>query len=159
MANTNNFDLEFAVGKAVSKIVPGNLLLLSKLGKWYEKNSYHKYESGDILILDSRNIYGYGLRPVAVIDNYSIGDTTFGKEGVYTLTMYRDDAGNFFEWMGKNIIPFDVKRTESKDECHFKGNIENQFKKVKVSSIEQALALYESKESLNFKNDIKYNDI
>ena len=70
----------------------------------------------------------------------------FGKVGKYGITMYSDCEGDFFQWMRKNEIPRGVERIVSEHEVHFKWNIENQFKKVPVNSVDEALALYTSRE-------------
>ena len=125
-------------GKIVSILIPGALLLGGKLGSWYEKNPYHKFNEGDILVLRNNNICGYGIRPVAVVEKYH---AEVGKEGRYTITMQNDSGGSFFEWMDNNTVLPNVERKSQREE-HFKWNIENQFKKVPVNTIDHALALY-----------------
>ncbi len=133
-------------GKIVRTLVPGTFLLGTKLGYWYEKNPHHKFDEGDILILRGRDIFGYGLRPVAVVNGYDLKKDQFGKAGKYDIAMYRDKQGDFFQWMQQNEVPQDVERIVSEHEIHFKWNIENQFRKVPVNSIDEALALYASRE-------------
>lgn len=136
---------ELTKGEIVSTLVPGDFLLGTKLGDWYEKNPFHRFNKGDILILSSRSIFGYGLRPVAVVNGYEIRESRSGKTGKYDITMYHDAEGNFFQWMRQNEVPQGVERTVGEHEIHFKWNIENQFKKVPVSSVDEALALYVSR--------------
>lgn len=128
------------LGKIVSFLIPGNLLLGTRLGDWYEKNSYHKYEKGDILVLKDRCIYGYGIRPVAVIDDYRMKKDS--QEGKYHLTMHADADGDFEAWMKGNEVPQGVKRETCTGEIHFKWNIENQFKKIRVKNVDEALSHY-----------------
>jgi len=134
-------------GRIVSALVPRTFLLGTKLGDWYEKNPHHKFDEGDILILRDRNAFGYGIRPVAVVNGYELKEDQFGgKAGKYDITMYRDEQGDFSQWMKQNEVPQGVERTVSESEIHFKWNIENQFKKVPVNSIDEALVLYASRE-------------
>jgi hypothetical protein len=142
-------------GALVSALVPGNQLLLSKLGEWYRANPFHKYDAGDILILKSRH-GGYGLRPVAEVQRYDLEDSRSGrgKEGIYTVKMHEDGtdsvrtgsyAGSVFEsWDVKNELPTGLPRV-SELQKHFKWNLEYQFKKVKVATVEEALALYRTR--------------
>ena len=132
-------------GKIVSKLVPGDALLGGKLGDWYEGNTYHKFNKGDILILKRRNIFGYGVRPVLVVEGYEIKIEGSRAAGRYNMTAHTDVGSDFFVWMNKNMVPEDVERTVA-NETHFKWNIENQFRKVKVKTVEEALALYKSEE-------------
>ena len=134
------------IGRFVSAIVPGDFMLGTKLGKWYERNPYHKYHKGDILILRNRRIVGFGVRPVMVVNGYEVREGMFGREGNYDTTSYIDSKGNFLQWMKQNEIPRGVERTIDEHQKHFKWNLEYHFKKVPVSSVEQALALYRSKE-------------
>jgi hypothetical protein len=133
-------------GKIVSELVPGTFLLGTRLGKWYEKNPYHKFDEGDILTLRNRRPFGYGIRPVAVVNGYEVRENEFGKAGKYDITMYSDETGDFLQWMRQNEVPQGVERTVSDHEIHFKWNIENHFKKVPVNSVDKALALYASRE-------------
>jgi hypothetical protein len=133
-------------GRIVNALVPGTFLLGTKLGDWYEKNPYHRFDEGDILILRGRGAFGYGIRPVAVVNGYEVREDQFGKVGKYDITMYRDGEGDFFQWMRENVVPQGVERTVNEHEIHFKWNIENQFKKVPVNSVDEALALYASRE-------------
>jgi len=132
-------------GRIVSAVVPGTFLLGTKLGEWYEKNPNHRFNEGDILILRGRNAFGYGIRPVAVVNSYEVREDQFGKAGKYHITMYRDGQGDFFQWMRQNEVPQGVERVVSEDEVHFKWNIENQFKKVPVTSVDEALVFYASR--------------
>lgn len=134
-------------GKIVSTFVPGFVLLGTRLGDWYDRNPYHRFEKGDILILRDRRIFGYGVRPVAVVNGFEIKDFGFGIEGKYNITMYRDAKEDFFQWATRNEILHGVERIVNEHEIHFKWNIENQFKKVNVNSVDEALALYASEEA------------
>jgi hypothetical protein len=133
-------------GRIVSAVVPGTFLLGTKLGDWYEKNPHHKFGEGDILILRGRNAFGYGIRPVAVVKRYKVRKDEFGTAGKYDISMYRDDQGDFFQWMRQNEVPQGVERIVSDHEIHSKWNIENQFKKVPVNTVDEALAIYASRE-------------
>ena len=133
-------------GRIVSAVIPGTFLLTTKLGHWYRKNPYHKFDKGDFLILRDRKLGGYGVRPVAIVNSYEIRESQFGKDGGYDIAMYRDKKADFFQWMEKNEVPQGVERIASEHEIHFKWNIENQFKKVPVNSVDEALALYASRE-------------
>ncbi|MBU2589246.1 MAG: hypothetical protein KJ939_03205 [Nanoarchaeota archaeon] len=133
-------------GRIVSTLVPETFLLGTKLGDWYEKNPHHRFDEGDILILKNGE-FGYGIRPVAVVNGYEVKEDSFGKKaGKYDITMYRDEQGDFFQWMRQNEVPQGVERIVGEHEIHFKWNIENQFKKVPVNSVDEALALYASRE-------------
>lgn len=137
---------EQTLGRIVSALVPGDLLLGTRLGKWYEKNPHHRFNQRDILILRSRTYLGYGIRPVAVVNGYEVREDQFGKIGKYDITMYRDGQGDFLQWMRRNEVPLGVERTVGEHEIHFKWNIENGFKKVPVNSLDEALAWYASRE-------------
>lgn len=132
-------------GRIVSALVPRTFLLGTKLGDWYEKNPHHRFDEGDILILRHRDILGYGIRPVVVVNGY-VREDAFGEAGKYDITMHRDGEGNFSDWMRQNEVPQGVERTVREHEIHFKWNIENHFKKVPVNSVDEALALYASRE-------------
>jgi len=114
----------------------------STLGDWYRKHSYYKFNEGDVLILKNR-VFGYGIRPVAVVNNYEIDESSFGKAGKYNITMHKDDEGDFIRWMEQNKIAQGVGRG-THNQFYFKWNIENRFKKASVNSIEEALDLYAS---------------
>lgn len=143
-------------GRVVSALIPGDFLLLSRLGDWYRRNPHHRFKEGDILILKNRRIFGYGFRPVAVVKGFEVKDFGFGNEGRYNIMMYTDSdfVKEFDEegrvigdrWVTQNEVPKDIERVISENECHFKWNIENQFKKVSVRDVGEALALYRSKE-------------
>jgi len=121
----------FATGKIVSKVVPEDVMFGTKLGKWYERNLYHKFDRGDILILKGRNLFGYGIRPVAVVEGYEIKKGALDIKGRYSIMIHGDTDGNFENWMKHNIVPKDTTRTINL-EIHFKWNIEYHFKKVNV---------------------------
>jgi len=133
-------------GRIVSKLVPGDALLGGKLGDWYEGNTYHKFNKGDILILRSRRIFGYGIRPVVVVDGYEIKTEYHKPVGYYNMTAFRDADANYFDWVKNNTVPKNVVRTVT-NETHFKWNAENGFKKVNVKTVEEALAFYRSREA------------
>jgi len=147
---------EVVKGLIVGTLVPRNLLLGSKLGAWYNRNPYHRFDEGDVLILRSRNLFGYGIRPVAVVEDYKIRDFGFGEEGKYSLTMYMDaefvpeysERGLVIDnrWWRHNEVIQCVERTVNEHELHFKWNIENQFKKVQARTVDDALVLYASRE-------------
>jgi len=127
--------IERAGGAIVRTVVPGELLLMSRLGQWYEKIESHKYHEGDVLIL-RRDYWGFGVRPVAVVRGYD-ADKTWG--GTYHVTMYADRV----EDPGSN-----VRVRQPKEGDHFKWNMENLFKKVnKVMSPDEALELYKGKKA------------
>ncbi len=113
----------------VSILVPGQFLLETKLWKWYDENPHHKYSEWDILILDW-NVHWYGVNPVAIVEWYSFNDDKW-KLGRYMITMYRNDG-----------IDQDEQRSVNHNECYSKWDIENQFKKVGVTTPEEALAYY-----------------
>ena len=118
--------------KIVSTLVPAHSLLATKLWDWYDENPYHKYNEWDILIL-SNSAYWYGINPVAVVEWYSVEDDSFSKSwksGKYRIKMFR------------SLNDQESSRSISDDECHFKWNIENQFKKVNAKTPEEALELY-----------------
>jgi len=131
-------------GRIVSKLVPGNFLLGSKLGDWYEKNAYHKFDKGDILVLKARRIFGYGIRPVVVVGGYEIKVEGSRTAGYYNTTAHSDVSGDFFVWMNENRVPDGTGRVAA-NEVHSKWNIENQFIKVDVKTVEEALELYRSR--------------
>ncbi len=132
-------------GRIVSALVPGNFLLGTELGDWYERNPYHKFNEGDILILRDRNIAGYGIRPVAVVNGYD-SEEGLGKRRNYYVTMYEDRQGDILRWAKQNEVSQGVERIVSNHETHVKWNIENHFKRVPVDSIDEALTLYASRE-------------
>lgn len=137
------------LGKFVSKLVPGDWLILSKLGKWYSANPCHKFDLGDILILTNRRRLGYGIRPVIQIEDYQLRDSRstypYKVEGYYLVTTHRDIFGDFDIWANKNKIPKGVERISERS-LIFKHNIEYGFKKVNCKNIEDAVKLYKSVE-------------
>jgi hypothetical protein len=141
--------VEYPLGRIVSKLVPGIFLFGTEWESWYAKNPYHKLEKGDILILKrNRELgdeiwdLGHGVRPVLVVNNYK-------KEGNYDITVHIDNTsikeGAYGLWIYQNKVPKGVERIV-REETRMKIIIENNFKKVKVNSIEEALALYKSRE-------------
>ena len=139
--------LEKFLGKIVSNTFPRDLLLTEKIAEWYEQNPYHKFNKGDILIIRDRKILGYGIRAVAVVNDYY----KKGKKGEYDIDMYKDTKGNLLQWITKNEIPQGVERILSGHEKHFKFNIENHFKKVKAYYLDEAVDLYKSVEVIQTK--------
>ncbi len=133
-------------GRIVSALVPGPFLLGTRLGDWYERNPHHRFGEGDILILRDRRTAGYGVRPVAVVNRYELREDQFDRRGEYDITMYRDEAGHLLRWVRQNEIPQGIERIASEHEIHFKWNIENHFRKVPVRTVDEALALYASRE-------------
>ena len=105
-------------GRIASIFIPSHFLLGEKLGEWYEKNPYHKFDKGDILIFRGKGTWGYGVRPVAVVNGYETRADEFEKAGRYDVTMYKDEGGYLFPWM----IPQGDGRIVSKHEIHFKWN-------------------------------------
>src|SRR3990167_2019733 len=85
--------------RLASSVIPPQLLLGNRLGDWYNANSCHKFNFEDILVLNSRNTLGYGVRPVAFVKGFEI--ETFGrrKQGKYIVDMYEDHHADFIEWM------------------------------------------------------------
>jgi len=103
-------------------------------------------KEGSILILRRRNTFGFGIRPVAVVNGYEVREGPSGKAGKYDITMYRDAQGDGFQWMSRNEVLKGVERTRSESKNCYKWTIENKFKKVPVNSVEEALALYKSRQ-------------
>ncbi|MBN1377327.1 hypothetical protein JW949_03305 [Candidatus Woesearchaeota archaeon] len=132
--------IEHILGKIISKL-PEILLYIFRLEDKYENNPYHKFNKEDILILKHRD-FGYGMRPVAVVNNYNT------KEGKYDITVYKDNhpTKGFSNWIYENEIDQGVGRIVNEHEIHSKLHIENSLKKVNVNSIDEALALYKSRE-------------
>ncbi|MDP2925300.1 MAG: hypothetical protein Q8N99_02930 [Nanoarchaeota archaeon] len=134
------------LGKLTSMFVPSNSLVLSRLGNWYEANPHHKYNPGDILILNSRRRLGHGIRSVAVVESYGMREAfwnPYGVAGMYTVTVSRDVFGDDNIWIRENKIPRGVERITERN-LVFKCNIEHRFKKVKCKNVEEALRLYKS---------------
>ncbi len=126
---------ERAAGVIVRKVVPGEMLLMSRLGEWYEKNESHKYREGDVLML-RRPVFGFGVRPVAEIQGYDASDKVSG--GFYLVTMHAD----------LRVDPNSDRVRVSLDERHFKWNMENLFRKVpRGLSPDEALSLYRGKKA------------
>ncbi|MBI1972898.1 hypothetical protein HYS50_02750 [Candidatus Woesearchaeota archaeon] len=135
------------LGHLVSALVPKTFLLGTRLGRWYKKNPFHRFNPGDILILQSRRILGYGMRPVAVVHGYRIANYGFGIEGRYDVTLHSDvvdDGDDYERWIQTNEVPRGIAREVRERKFHFKWNIENHFRKVAVSSLDAAVALYGS---------------
>ena len=135
------------LGHLVSALVPKTLLLGTRLGRWYEKNPFHRFNPGDILILQSRRILGYGMRPVAVVHGYTIANYGFGTEGRYAITMHSDIVNNdedYPHWVDTNEVPRGIPREVREHKFHFKWNIENHFRKVVASTLDAAVELYGS---------------
>ncbi len=144
---TGNYRGNETLGRIVSKLIPRDFLILSRLGVWYRANPYHKYNPGDILILNSRKWFGYGIRPVAVVEDYetreSRSNKPYGAEGMYIVAISTDVFSDFEIWNKENKIPKCVERATERMMI-FKLNIEHSFKKVKCKSIEEALQFYRS---------------
>lgn len=137
------------LGHLVSALVPKHFLLGTRLGRWYEQNPFHRFNQGDILILMDRRILGYGMRPVAVVHGYAIDNYGFGREGRYDITISRDIVPSdeeYERWVDANKVPHGVAREVRERKFHFKWNIENHFRKVVASTLEEAVALYGSNE-------------
>lgn len=129
---------------------PGDMLYETKIAMWrrYERDPYHKYSEGDVLILRDRRIYGFGLRPVARVKGYYRQEDGRFKY----LVLMSGDADyvpvpqskglNGLVW--KNEVPEGAGRKETLG-LHFKWNIENHFKKVpKDTTFVGAIDLYGS---------------
>ena len=71
-----------------------------------------------------------------VVRSYGATDWMGGK---YDITMYRDEH--------RTEASSQARRTAVDENGHFKWNIENYFKRVPVSSVDEALALYESRKT------------
>lgn len=89
--------LEYSVGALVRKTVPMDYLLRwPELGRWYIRNPYHYFKSGDVLVArPDRRIYEGGRlyveRPVVVIEDYEMIDSGgFGLEGCYKYILHID---------------------------------------------------------------------
>ncbi len=122
-------------GRLVSMLIPPNFLLDTRLGNWYDRNTYHKYKEGDILILFNRIVHGFGIRPVTLVNSY--------ENGRYNVTMHKDDDGDHLKWAWSNRISAGIERiTESGFKS--KWDIENLFKKTNAESVDEALQLYGS---------------
>ena len=135
-------------GKIVSALVPGHFLLGTRLGDWYEKNPYHRFNEGDILILKwGTGAAGYGNRPVAVVNGYKMVEDFGRLVGRYDITMHRDKGRHIWEdEVSEGFDAGGIERIVKHHAIHFKWNIENHFKRVAVDSVDEALALYASRE-------------
>jgi len=107
-------------------VPPGFKLAFTGFAKWYASNGYYKFNKGSTLCLKQRNMYGYGIRPLATIVGYEEDENT--KEGYYIIAMEKDETGNFFEYMKTGKVDEAPKRVV-KLEKHFKWNIEHKFKR------------------------------
>lgn len=143
---------EIIKGKLVS-LIP-SFMMSFELSRWYSKNPYHKFNKGDILILNDRRWITNGIRPVAFVKGFSMEDRGDYKEGFYHITLHRDSYGtksdsvwyqDFRRWMIRNEVSKGIERVV-KEEEHFKGNLEREFKKVSAKTVEEALLLYKTKE-------------
>lgn len=93
------------------------------LGKFYNTNHVFKYPVGQRIRVIARNIVGFGVNARGVIVGYT---TNEWGEDAYEVEMTKDTRVLFVEWMRTGIIP-DEAIAETKQECHFKWNIEHHF--------------------------------
>lgn len=66
--------------------------------------------------------------------------------GKNVIIMYRDDLGRIFQWVRRNEVAQGVERKVIEHKLHPKWNIESQFRRARVDSVDEALALYRSRE-------------
>ncbi|GEM_PF-4007758 len=156
--------VEETFGRIVSALVLQEWMLGTKLGDWYNRNCYHKYNCGDILILKNRGAVGFGVRPVMVIEGYDkdLGVGSDVKEtysyvvtrhtDLYDSTWQTDVGDQVDEWRVKNEVPKGIERVVGEHEVHFKWNLEYLFRRVCVRDVDEALALYGSRERVNNRN-------
>ena len=127
----------------------------------------HKYNAGDILILTSRDQFGYGIRPVAVVTGYEINSEVvegykFGT-GSYKITLIQDlldtpemliangshygidTCMNFRRWQEKNEVPKGIERIVDLT-SYAKSCLEIDWKKLNVKTVDDALKEYQTKE-------------
>ena len=145
---------------AISKVL---WTLTKGVSYWCESQTahLHKFDVGDILIAKTREHYGFGLRPVMVVNDHSIREDEFGKHGIYQVSVHNDnvdlwyqneegrlvsdsDSPIFKRWSEKNEISKGLERMIS-NHGYCNSVVEDYFKKVNVE-IEEALMLYHSRE-------------
>lgn len=121
------------LGNLTRRVVPGIFLLDSKLGDWYRRNPAHKYSPGDVLVL-SHNSFGFGGRPVSVVQGY---ETPADGDGVYKLTMHSDrpTEENVAYTHGDRTSTMEISTSgetvrEPVEETHFKWNTEFLFRRA-----------------------------
>ncbi len=85
-------------------------------------SSEYKFSVGQKIVLKSRRIFGYGIRPEGIVLGYT-------DDGNYKISMTQDLTGDFFEWMKTGKVSDDVRRI-TLEQKHLKSNIENDFKKA-----------------------------
>ncbi len=142
--------------------------LTKGISYWYESITAHrhKFQEGDILILKSRDTFGFGIRPVAVVNSHYIEEDEFGKHGVYEVAVHQEDLDLWYEgisvvdglpnfqsdsdspifrkWSEKNEIPQGLERVVENN--HYSNlTVEYRFRKANCKTVDEALALYGSK--------------
>ena len=105
----------------------------SRIGQWYHTNGIYKFPIGSTIALANICLFGYGVRPVGVVEGYT-------NDGKYIVKMEYDVDGNFFDWIKgkKRYVP--EGRRSSQREVHFKQNIECHFRKIPRADAELAYA-------------------
>lgn len=138
--------LKEALGFVVSRIIPPNTLSsFDGIGGWYERNPYHRYNEGDVIVLRiPPYASGFGERPVGVIEDYRIVKKLTGRRvGRYFVEMTRDASSEEYRDQLDLGAPVRTRVTEKGTE-HFKWNIENLFELVpKGTSPQDALGHYD----------------
>jgi len=133
-----NDKMQENLGKLVGTLFPSLIKRGTRVGEWYGRNPYHRFDKGDVLVLSgSKNmghemIIGYGIRPVAVVDEFVSGKS--GEEGHYVLTMHRDESKWGEDWDGERFVTEHEERS--------KVYTDHDFDRVPVDTAEEALAFY-----------------
>jgi hypothetical protein len=114
--------LAYLVTRIPLSLVENLTLFDSKIKKWYEKNNTYKFAIGRTIALKARNIFGYGVRPIAIVKGYN-------SDGNYILIITSDKNGNFRKWMKNNSLSENVEIDVREVTC-FKWNVEYKFRVV-----------------------------
>ncbi|MCA9497378.1 MAG: hypothetical protein KC589_10640 [Nanoarchaeota archaeon] len=156
----NNFS--GLVERTLTNTLHPYVFLSGKFAGLYESSPNHKYDEGDILILNGGLfMFGYGIRPIAKVNAYKLQKKYSGnQEGIYDISLATDaDFIPIFNkhgqivnngWDERNAVPKGVER-KLRETSIIKWNLEFQFEKVPEGmSFEDAVKLYGSKEEEYF---------
>jgi hypothetical protein len=99
-----------------------------KLQRWYQFNGVYKFKVNSTLKLKSKRSFGYGVDPTFEILSYNkeTGGYVVNSRSIDNLEEINYD---FFDWMKGRPVPDNAKYS-TKEEKHFKSNIELHFKLI-----------------------------